>query len=173
MSFISFSLVILFLLIYANILRTPLSMFEQCFLRRFFAPAPTSGAYIVPNIEFQQMCSYTFLFVSFMRTLCAFHFVCLNKVLFWSLFTLEVQIISNIEFHQFIFHFSNVSHSCDHFAHPTLNVWAMYFTSIFCASPNFSGPHWSQYWVSSNVLIWFFVCFFHANTLRTPLCVFE
>jgi hypothetical protein len=92
---------------------------------------------------------------------------------FWSLFTLEVQIIFNIEFHQFKFHFSNVSHPCDHFGHPTLNVWTMYFTSFFCASPYFIGPHRSQYWVSSNVLIWFFVCFFHANTLRTSLCVFE
>ncbi len=146
-------------------------MFHQRFLRRFFAPAPTSGAYKVTNIEFQLMCSYTFLFVSFMRSFCSLHFVCLNKVLFWSLFTLEIHIISNIDFHQFIFHFSYVSHPCDHFAHPTLCVSPKNCTSFFCASPYFIGPHRSQYWVSSNVLIWFFVCFVHAIVLRTPLCV--
>ncbi len=61
MSFISFSFVILFLLVHANIFRTPLCMFDQSFLRRFFAPAPSSEASTGLNIEIHQVRSYAFL----------------------------------------------------------------------------------------------------------------
>jgi hypothetical protein len=60
MSFISFSFVILVLLIHAIILRTPLCIFHQNCLRLFFAPAPTSVGPTGPNIEFHQVCPMLF-----------------------------------------------------------------------------------------------------------------
>ena len=47
---------------YVIILRTPLCMFDNYFLRRFFASASTLEAYIGPNIEIHQVCSYASLF---------------------------------------------------------------------------------------------------------------
>jgi hypothetical protein len=45
------SYTLLFVLVHANILRTPLCMFDQSFLRHFFAPASTLEAYIGPNFS--------------------------------------------------------------------------------------------------------------------------
>ena len=62
LSFIKHSFAILFLFIHANILRTPLYMFDNYLLCRFFVPASTLEAHAGPNIEFHQVCSYAFLF---------------------------------------------------------------------------------------------------------------
>ncbi len=100
-----------------------------------------------------------FLFLlSSMRSFYVTHFVSLNFFFFEPISTLVASISFNNEFHQLWFSYLYSPHLCDHFAHPTLHVWIKLFTSFFCASPNFSGPHRSQYWVSSFVLICFFVC---------------
>jgi hypothetical protein len=145
-------------LIHANILRTPLCMFHQNFLCRFFAPASTSEPPTGPNIEIHQVCSYTFLFVLFMRSFCAHHFVSMKNFFLNHFRTLVAFVSFNNEFHQLWFSYLYSPRLCEHFSHPTLYVWTKFVTSFFCASPNFSGPHRSQYWVSSCVPICFFVC---------------